>query len=312
MTGGNGHSTLLFFSHAPQRVVSLVPSMTDSLFELGLGDYLVGVTDYCQPPAQSAHRLARVGGTLTPDVDRIRALQPDVVLANQEENPRAAIETLESNGIKVWVTFPRSVREATGVLWAIAGLFRARQTHPLLEALEVSVDWAARASSAGRSTRVFCPIWVEESGDLGPWWMTANGHTYLSDVLSICGGENVFASRERRHPLEADLRLAQAEPDGGRDTRYPRVLPADVVQARPEVILVPNEPYSFSAEQILHMKTLLADTPAVQAGRVHAVDGRLLTWHGTRLGRALAELPSLLAPAPSTMDPSGPGAPGAS
>ena len=303
MTGGNGHSTLLFFSKAPGRVVSLVPSMTQSLFELGLGDYLVGVTDYCMLPPQALARMARVGGTLTPDIDRVLSLQPDLVLANQEENPRSAVEALEREGVKVWVTFPRSVAEAVSVLWTIVGLFRANHARPLLEALEISLDWTARASSGQRNSRVFCPIWSGESPLAGQWWMTANGRTYLSDVLEICGGENIFAQRDRRFPEEADLGLASSEPVGDRDSRYPRVLPAEVVQARPEVILLPSEPFSFSGTQIARMKDLLAETPAVQAGRVFAVDGTLLTWHGTRLGRALAELPSLLASESPTADP---------
>jgi ABC-type Fe3+-hydroxamate transport system substrate-binding protein len=296
MAGGNGHSALLFFSQAPQRVVSLVPSMTDSLFELGLGEALVGVTDYCRLPAASAARLARVGGTLTPDVEQVITLQPDLVLANQEENPRAAVEACERAGLRVWVTFPRSVREATSVLWALVGLFRAAHARPRLEALEVSVDWATRASSSRPGTRVFCPIWTGESPQVGTWWMTGAAGTYLSDVMAVCGGENVFALRERRYPLDADLGLQAPEPAGDRDRRYPRVVPAEVVQARPEVILLPSEPMAFSPEQVRQLKNLLADTPAVRSGRVHLIDGTLLTWHGTRLGKALAELPSLLAP----------------
>jgi ABC-type Fe3+-hydroxamate transport system substrate-binding protein len=303
MTGGNGHSTLLFFSKAPDRVVSLVPSMTESLFELGLGDHLVGVTDFCTPPSHALGRMKRVGGTLTPDVDRILSLQPELVLANQEENPRSAVEALEREGIKVWVTFPRSAAEAISVLWAIVGLFRANHARPVLEALEISLDWAGRASTDQRNTRVFCPIWSGESPLAGPWWMTANGQTYLSDVLAICGGENVFARRDRRFPEAADLGMERSEPAGDRDIRYPRVLPADVVEARPEVILLPSEPYAFSATHIAQMKDLLADTPAIQTGRIYSVDGSLLTWHGTRLGRALAELPSLLASESPTTDP---------
>ena len=296
MAGGNGHSALLFFSQPPQRVISLVPSMTDSLFELGLDEALIGVTEYCRPPGASGEHLARVGGTLTPDVERVIALQPDLVLANQEETPRAAVEALEQAGLSVWVTFPRSVSEATSVLWAMVGLFRAAHARPRLEALEVAVDWATRASSSRAGTRVFCPIWIGETPGVGTWWMTASAGTYLSDVLAVCGGENVFARRERRYPPEADLGLQPPEPAGDRDRRYPRVLPAEVIQARPDVILLPSEPWAFSGEQVRQMKDLLGDTPAVRSGRVHSIDGTLLTWHGTRLGRALAEVPSLLAP----------------
>ena len=125
MTSSNGHVGLLNFDRPPRRVVSLVPSMTDSLFELGLGDNVVGVTDFCQPPEAAGDRLARVGGTRAPNVAAIQALEPDLVLANQEETSRPSVEKLERAGLKVWTTFPRSASEAVQVLWALLGIFRA-------------------------------------------------------------------------------------------------------------------------------------------------------------------------------------------
>src|SRR5215216_588354 len=110
-------------SHAPQRVVSLVPSVTESLFELGMGNSLVGITDYCVHPEQEVARLPRVGGTKNPDLARIIALQPDLVIVNQEENRKEDAEALKAAGIAVWVTFPRTVREAFNLLWAIMDLF---------------------------------------------------------------------------------------------------------------------------------------------------------------------------------------------
>ena len=125
MSSGNGHVALLNFDRSPQRVVSLVPSMTDSLFELGLGQHLVGVTDYCQPPEGAAGGLVRVGGTRAPDFEAIVGLKPDLVLANQEETSRPSVEKLERAGLKVWTTFPRSAAEAVRVLWAMLRVFRA-------------------------------------------------------------------------------------------------------------------------------------------------------------------------------------------
>jgi ABC-type Fe3+-hydroxamate transport system substrate-binding protein len=125
--------------------------------------------------------------------------------------------------------------------------------------------------------------------------MTANRATYVHDVLRLCGGANVFAERERRYPLAADLDPAQpAEAHApGRDTRYPRVTSAEVVALAPEVILLPSEPYPF-AEADLAAFDAWPEMPAVQSGRIHLVDGSALTWPGTRLAAALAELPALL------------------
>jgi len=294
MGGGNGRSTLLMFTRAPQRVVSLVPSMTDSLIELGVGSSLVGVTDYCRVPPELAASVTRVGGTRTADSEIIRGLEPELVMANQEENERELVESLEDAGVRVWVTFPRTAREAVDVLWLLLDLYRLPQAAPRLRVLEATLDWTMRASAEARRPRVFCPIWYDLAADGEPYWMTFNSGTYAHDVLWTCGGENAFANRERRFPLEADLRRVTGEDPAGRDTRYPRLALAEVRSALPEVILLPDEPFPFDASHEAILRQALASMPAVQSGRVHRVDGTLLTWHGTRLGRALADLPDLL------------------
>lgn len=283
-------------SAPPRRVVSLVPSVTGSLFDLGLGDRLVGVTDYCVYPADKVAGLPKVGGTKSADVAAILALQPDLVIANQEENTREVVAELEAAGVPVWVTFPCTARAALDLLWQTIRLFDAPHLSRSLDVLERSYEWASLAAEAQPGARVFCPIWRRPAAGADPieWWMTASGDTYLSDVLRVCGGSNVFAGRERHYPLEADLDPAHpAQPADGRDTRYPRVTPAEVVAAAPEVILLPSEPYPFDALDQAELAAF-AEIPAVAHGRVHLVDGSLLTWPGTRLAQALAELPSLL------------------
>ncbi len=291
MSQGNGRSNILTFTRPPSRVVSLVPSVTDSLFEFGLGGHLVGVTDFCQPSEGDMARLKRVGGTRSPEIDAILDLKPDLVIANMEENSRESVEALEAAGLKVWVTFPRTVQGALDLLWTFTSLFRANEPAAKIKALEVSLDWAARAAEDGQRLRVFCPIWMEATADAEPWFMTFNRDTYAHDLLASCGGENVFADRDRRYPLAADLGRAEAEDPGDRDVRYPRVTLAEIRQAEPEVILLPDEPFGFDETHEGKITGWLSETPAVRNGRVHRIDGSLITWHGTRLGRALAELP---------------------
>ena len=278
----------------PARVVSLVPSMTDSLFELGFGERVVGVTSYCRPPARARDRLVVVGGTKSVDVETVLNLSPDLVIANREENTREAVEALREAGLTVWVTFPCTVDEALRDLRELIGLFRAAEVGLKLETLERAVEWARLAAGQRPPVRVFVPIWRGETDREGLWWMTFNRRTYAHDVLVICGGENVFAERERRYPLAADLGDGAPRPAEGRDTRYPRVRPEEVLEAEPEVILLPDEPYAFGPKEEAELRERLVDTPAVQAGRVHRIDGSLLTWHGTRLGKALKVLPTLL------------------
>lgn len=299
MSGGNGHTVVLTFTRAPERVVSLVPSMTESLIDLDVSQALVGVTDYCPivpPPASGS--VARIGGTKSPRLDDIVALRPDLVIANQEENSRSVVEDLEARGLPVWVTFPRCIEDALRVLWQLIELFRIPRAAARIKTLEVTVDWAHRAAASGPGVRVFCPIWASETGDDVPWWMTFNRNTYAHDVLAVAGGMNVFADRDRRYPLEADLSGAEAEEPGERDTRYPRVTVDEIVTAAPELILLPSEPYAFGDDDEARLRESLRETPAVRLGRVLSVDGSLLTWHGTRLARALAELPSLVQTVP--------------
>ena len=274
---------------APHRVVSLVPSVTESLFELGVGDRLIAVTDYCVYPAQEVARLPRIGGTKNPDIARIIALQPDLVIVNQEENRKEDAEALKTAGIAVWVTYPRTVREAFNLLWAIMDLFDEPSMVERVRAMEWMCDWLDRIEHEP-PCRVFVPIWNDPL-------MTFNADTYAHDLLRVCGGENVFAERERQFPLKADLGEADPlSPDdpriAGRDTRYPRVTLAEVEAAQPDVILLPSEPFEFNESHLAIFAAL--DVPAARNQRIRLVDGSLLTWHGTRVARALNLVPSLL------------------
>jgi ABC-type Fe3+-hydroxamate transport system substrate-binding protein len=291
---GNGHRKLLHFTQAPQRVVSLVPSLTASLFDLGLGQAVVGVTDYCTLPAEQVARLPHVGGPKNPRVDQIIALQPDLVIADQDENSLADVEALEAQGVAVWVTLPRTVRQAMDVLFKIAELFRDHNATARVQTLEITLDWAEESASSLPPFRYFCPLWQETSSDT-PWWITFNSDTYMSDLLRLMGGTNVFADRARRYPLEADLGQAKAEPTAKRDTRFPRVTLDEIIAAKPEVILLPDEPYAYDESHHLQLSELFALTPAVRSNRLLYLDGKLLTWHGTYLAQSLRELPSVVA-----------------
>ncbi len=124
--------------------------------------------------------------------------------------------------------------------------------------------------------------------------MTINDQTYMADVIRLLGGENVFTDRERKYPLEAELGWVESEPAGDRDTRYPRVSAQEVIESAPDAIILPDDPYPFSEDEIRFMRETFAATPAVKNGRIYRVDGRLLAWHGTFIGKALNELANLL------------------
>jgi iron complex transport system substrate-binding protein len=292
---GNGYKKGLHFLDPPKRVVSLVPSMTESMFDLGFGQALVGITDYCVHPAGALGELPRLGGPKNPNLSQILDLHPDLVLGNQEENTPKTVHDLEAAGVKVWVTFPKTVREALDILWTLTGLFHSQPAALRLETLERTLEWSQMARQDRTPTTYFCPIWQETAPDQPAWWMTFNQDTYCSDLLAQMGGSNIFASRQRRYPLAADLGQAEPEAAPGRDTRYPRIQLREVIERQPEIILLPSEPFGFTEENQQQILEWMADTPAVRSGHVHRVDGSLITWHGTRLGLALDALQPLFA-----------------
>jgi ABC-type Fe3+-hydroxamate transport system substrate-binding protein len=253
-----------------ERIVSLVPSLTEALFGLGLGARVVGVTDWCVHPAAEVAHLPKVGGTKNPSLARVLELSPDLVIANQEENRERDVERLRAAGIPVWVTYPRTVADGVALMRELAQLGApAERAEPLIRALETAVE-RARAAEPARRTRVFCPIWKRP-------WMAVGADTYADDLLALCGGDNVFRDhRERRYPIVSD---------------------AEIAAARPEVILLPDEPYAFGARDVAELAEI--GTPAAATGRIHCIDGTLISWYGPRIARAIAEVAALLAePAP--------------
>jgi len=281
------------FDDSPERVVSLVPSITESLVELGFVTKLVGITDYCVHPQEKLGGLPRLGGPKDPNIDLIGQLEPQLVFANQEENSRETVKQLLELGIRVWVSFPKSVDECLDVLRGILAIFHTDKPALQIVMLQNAVDYARAASGTQPPVKYFCPIWQDKHENLS-WWMTFNRNTYAHDVLSLVGGENIFTDEERQHPLEADLGLEEPVRGEDQDTRYPRVSAKEINLKAPEVILLPSEPFAFHKEHEQIILRDLGDTPAVKNGCVHFIDGSWITWHGTRLGKALQELPHFL------------------
>jgi ABC-type Fe3+-hydroxamate transport system substrate-binding protein len=292
--GDNGSSSNLTFVRPPTRVVSLVPSMTQSLLDLDCAQFLAGVTEYC-PRIEGEPIAEIVGGTHQIDVEMVTSLNPDLVLANQEENDRKDVEALEKAGIKVWVTFPKTVQSAVQILWELARIFNVGKTAtPKILLIERSLDWVQMGVSETEPKSVFVPIWQDQLEDAGAYWMTFNKETYCDSVLKTCGAMNVFHERNRRYPLEAEFNPDLEVDPGDRDTRYPRVGVDEIVAHEPELILLPSEPFEFTDQDRQFISELLVETPAVKNDKVISIDGKWLSWHGTMLAKAIAGLPEVL------------------
>lgn len=235
----------------PRRIISLVPSITETVTALGCEARLVGVTDWCVRGAPS--QAARVGGTKYPDLAAVRALNPDLVLANAEENRREDVEALRADGVSVLVTFPQTVSEAAEAVIAVGSACGASEQRAAKLAAELRAA-CGRASARAPTPAVpaLTLVWRRP-------WMALGAPTYADDLLVRCGFRNVVADLEGR---------------------YPQVEAASLAGRAPAAVLLPSEPYRFDAD----------DLPAVAelvGAPCRFVDGELLTWHGPRIPEAL-------------------------
>jgi ABC-type Fe3+-hydroxamate transport system substrate-binding protein len=196
---------------APRRVVSLVPSLTETLFELGAGESVIAITDFCIFPPGLA--LPRVGGTKNPRVDEIRALAPDLVHMNLEENLRRHADAIEAFA-PVFVSEPKSVDDVEALIAQLGALHRREE-----RAADIRGELqCARASMVPGAFTFAVPIWKQP-------WMWCGGDTYVSRLVEETGGRNVLAGRER----------------------YPSIALEDVLAMKPDLLFLPDEPFLFTA-----------------------------------------------------------------
>lgn len=240
----------------PRRIVSLVPSQTELLFDLGLDAVVVGRTRYCVRPAGRVERAAEVGGTKQLDLERIVALAPDLIVGNKEENEREAVEQLERT-FPVWLSDVRD-REAALDMIRRLGELAGRAAR----ADELAADIASvlgRLPRPRRRRRAAYFIWQRP-------YMVAGRDTFIDAMLDRCGLGNVFAT--------------------GRGDRYPAVTAEEIRAARPEILLLSSEPFPFAQK---HRRAFRSEFEA----RVECVDGQMFSWYGSRLlaaGPYLADL----------------------
>ncbi|MBN1963518.1 MAG: hypothetical protein JW910_02655, partial [Anaerolineae bacterium] len=216
--------------------------------------------------------------------EHIVALRPDLVFMNREINRQEDAEQLAASGLTLWDTHAATVQETINALWEIMNVFDAPSMVERVRWIERQYDWTAAAARAACPLRIFMPIWYNP-------WVTFNAQTYTHDLLRVCGAANVFGEREQQPadsvPGEDDPRLS------GQDPRFVHVTRDDIIAAQPQVILLPDAPFLFEAPHADELAAL--DIPAAHTGHIYLVDGSLLTWQGTRLARALHEIPPVLA-----------------
>jgi ABC-type Fe3+-hydroxamate transport system substrate-binding protein len=249
-------------TRTPSRIVSLVPSLTETLFELGLDSEIVGVTRFCTEPASRLVGRARIGGTKNPDREKIAQLGPELLLANTEENRREDIAWFRER-FAVLEYFPRTVEQAADMVRDLGRTVGRLEEGEALKLLANAEAVRVEAELFGeRRLKVFYPIWKDP-------WMTINADTYVHDVLRVCGADNVY---------------------GGAAQRYPEIQLERLPEMAPDLVLLPSEPYAFSEQH----RNRLVHHPAVCGKPVLVVDGKAFSWHGSRTPRGLRAVHEIL------------------
>jgi ABC-type Fe3+-hydroxamate transport system substrate-binding protein len=202
-----GH--LFEFPVPPRRVVSLVPSLTETLFDLGAGDDVAGITDFCIFPADIAK--PRVGGTKNPHIEEIRALAPDLVYVNLEENLERHAQAIEAFA-PVFVTEPKTVDDVATLITTLGAI------HHRVERANELTDALAQERGNVASFTFAVPIWKKP-------WMWCGGDTYVSNLVESIGGRNVLHDEKR----------------------YPSLDLEQVLSRHPDVVFLPDEPYAFTS-----------------------------------------------------------------
>ena len=243
-----------------QRIISLVPSQTELLYELGVGDSVVGITKFCVHPSEWHKNKKRVGGTKNVDMDVLFSLQPDLVIANKEENVREQVEAIAKR-CNVWVTDVNDLAEATQMITDIGQLTdtveKAQQIASHIESR--FQDLLSRINKAQLiSTAYF--IWKDP-------WMVAAADTFIDTMLRYCGLQNVYAHF----------------------SRYPEVSLHELNVLNPGLILLSSEPYPFSEKHKIELQQQFPHWD------IRCVDGEMFSWYGSRLLLSVSYFETLFA-----------------
>lgn len=251
--------------NTPLRIASLVPSVTELLFALGLGPWVIARTGFCIHPADGVRDVPKVGGTKDVHVERLRALAPTHVLVNVDENPREVAEQLRSFAPQVIVTHPCSPADVDGLIATLAAAFeRVPGVRTRARALRRELAAELAATQPGQARPVLYLVWRAP-------WMTVARDTYISRLLALAGW----------HTLPAV--------DGGDAgaARYPVVRGDERWLADVREVLLSSEPYAFTDAHVDEARCLCP------GARVRLVDGELLSWYGPRTAAGLRYLRSL-------------------
>lgn len=253
---GQRHLAISGKSDTP-RIVSLVPSLTELLCDLGLADYVVGRTGFCIHPKTLVKKISKIGGTKDVDIEKIRQLAPTHLLVNIDENEKPCVDLLSTFIPHVIVTHPLTVRDNLALYRLLGGIFQVQlQAEKLCSEFEQA--YAELGSIKSRQKFMYC-IWKDP-------WMSVASDTYISNMLSLIGWETWRSpSSQNRYPVFEWNTQILSQIDG---------------------VLLSSEPYRFTEKHVKELQQQLAKP-------VRLIDGEMLSWYGSRAIAGLKYLRTL-------------------
>jgi ABC-type Fe3+-hydroxamate transport system substrate-binding protein len=241
---------------SPQRIISLVPSQTELLYDLGVGDRVIGITKFCVHPKEWRDSKTIVGGTKNFNFDEIEKLRPDLIIGNKEENYKEGIATLQSR-YPVWMSDIVSFADAIGMIKSVAAITQMTGNgSDIIQTIETEFSRLKRIPTK----RTLYLMWRD------PWMGAANG-TFIHTMLEKAGLINVLAE----------------------EARYPELSVGKIKELNPDLVLLSSEPFPFRTKHIDEIRQILP------SARILLVDGEMFSWYGSRLRLAPAYFTSVLA-----------------
>lgn len=237
--------------YTPKRIISLVPSQTELLYDLGLENRIVGITKFCVHPKTARQNKKVVGGTKNIHIERIKALKPDIILCNKEENTKEIVQSC-SEIAPVHVSDIYDLNDAISLISTYGRIFYCKEkARDLIQKITQEQARFEHSIRAKKSIKVAYFIWRKP-------WMVAADHTFINHLLSVNNFHNVFSDQKR----------------------YPEISLAELQQLKPEYVLLSSEPYPFKESHIAEMKHSLPEA------KIILVDGEMFSWYGSRLKKA--------------------------
>ena len=239
----------------PQRIISLVPSQTELLYDLGLEPEVVGITKFCVHPQKWFREKTRIGGTKTIHMEEVASLQPDLIIANKEENVKEQVEEL-AKSFPVWISDVNNLNDALKMIVSFGAITGKKET---ADSIANNVcNRFIQLQHLGTKIQTAYLIWKDP-------YMTIGGDTFIHAMLESAGFRNIFSNH----------------------TRYPQITIADLQIAQCELLLLSSEPYPFKQKHIEELQQQLPHT------KILLVDGEMFSWYGSRLLKAPAYFESL-------------------